>query len=741
MPPESKQIECLRAEIAKLQKELEKTRLKEQKAEKRCRQAEKKQEQAERKQALAEKKLQHANEERDTVKALLYYCHGDVLKLVTASLEMLKEFYPDIPAARADQYQWLINKAGIDMEDILQTGKEAFLAYLLSTGTESLTNVLDKVKDVSVQQLRAQGAKEIAGQVVSIAQQESNMHPVVKMLSSAAIEAAKANPDDKVLQAAGEIAQAEVKARPAVAPKAMPENGKKTAGRQALKAKQNVENIFEAPLPDEADCPKCGQKHPVTQISTFHAYLRTVSHSLRELLAEGDFACPVVACRHCNTVFAARPAQMPVPYSHAAGCQASADLIVEYGNLVASGIPGNRIDGLLGSDQVNQLATENFNRALQTWSTTGIGAILADQIKAQAKQAKYVGADETEFSVLEKEPGTGKPHLLVCTSEVGEEKPFVVYGYMPSRSGQSIAEHLKDWNFEVLSRDGYEGYNAAFKTDELHGREVTVQVCLTHARRRICNAVNVQSFEDLIGNPDAITEAAARYEKHSSPYLLFSVLDSLRKLYAAEASGKRKATETRQQQLDRIRSYRKKDCTPLMNKIDTIMQDLATEHAIQQDNGSWQCKRADSNIGKAVIFWLNNQKLLRSFLEDPRITPDNNNTERKVRAIMAYRNAAFFKRSEDGARSFCNLLTLRETGKLNGIKDVPAWIKAVHRAFYEYVERTVWTNRYIRLQPGEELALRIPKITPELIKSFDWEPWLPWNYAQRLQADERCEPI
>lgn len=734
MPPESKQIECLRAEIAKLQKELEKTRLKEQKAAKRCLQAEKRL-------GLTEQKLQHANEERDIVKALLYYCHGDVLKLVTASLEMLKEFYPDIPAARADQFQWLINKAGIDMEDILETGKEAFLAYLLSTGTESLTNVLDKVKDVSVQQLRAQATKEITGQVISIAQQESNMHPVINVLSSAAIEAAKANPDDQVLQAAGEIAQAEVKARPAPAPKAMPETGKKTAGRQALKAKQTVENIFEAKLPEQADCPKCGQKHPVTQVSTLHAYLRTVSHSLRELLAEGDFACPVVACRQCGTVFAARPAQMPVPYSHAAGCQASADLIVEYGNLVASGIPGNRIDGLLGSDKVDQLATENFNRALQTWSTTGIGAILAEQIKAAGKQAKYLGADETEFPVLEKENYKGKSHLLVCTSEVGEEQPFVAYEYMPSRSGQSIAEHLKDWNFEVLSRDGYEGYNAAFKTDGLNGREVTVQVCLTHARRRICNAVNVESFQDLINTPDAIQQAAARYKNHSSTCLLFSALDCLRKLYAEESTGKRKATETRQQQLDRIRKYRKKTCAPLMDKIDTIMLDLAATHAIRQENGSWQCQRSGSAIGKAVIFWLNNRKLLRSFLDDPRITPDNNNTERSVRAIMAYRNAAFFKRSEDGARSFCNLLTLRETGKLNGIKDVPAWIKSVHRAFYEHVERSVWANRYIRLKPDEELALRIPKITPELIKSFDWEPWLPWNYAQRLQAGERCKPI
>lgn len=109
--------------------------------------------------------------------------------------------------------------------------------------------------------------------------------------------------------------------------------------------------------------------------------------------------------------------------------------------------------------------------------------------------------------------------------------------------------------------------------------------------------------------------------------------------------------------------------------------------------------------------------------------------------MAVYRNAAFFKRSIEGAKGFCNLLTLRETAKLNGIKDVPKWLKAVHRAFYEHVERHVWTTRYERLKTGEHLRLRIPNITPELIASFDWTPWLPWNYAKALSQEEHGPAI
>lgn len=78
---------------------------------------------------------------------------------------------------------------------------------------------------------------------------------------------------------------------------------------------------------------------------------------------------------------------------------------------------------------------------------------------------------------------------------------------------------------------------------------------------------------------------------------------------------------------------------------------------------------------------------------------------------------------------------------LNGIKDVPKWHKAVHRAFYEHVERHVWTTRYERLKTGEQLRLRLPNITSELITSFDWVPWLPWNYAKALLLEKHGPAI
>ena len=180
----------------------------------------------------------------------------------------------------------------------------------------------------------------------------------------------------------------------------------------------------------------------------------------------------MVACSHCGTVYADRPASMPVPYAHVAVCQASAELVIEYANMTACGIPMHRSDVICGSDTVEQLATENFGRPVQMWATDGIGGILSEQIKAVARQAEYVGADETKFPVLEKESESRTALLLVCSTGLELERPFAVFEYMPSRQGQSLAAHLMNWQFRVLTCDGYKGYTSTFREQGLEPRDI-----------------------------------------------------------------------------------------------------------------------------------------------------------------------------------------------------------------------------------------------------------------------------
>lgn len=56
-----------------------------------------------------------------------------------------------------------------------------------------------------------------------------------------------------------------------------------------------------------------------------------------------------------------------------------------------------------------------------------------------------------------------------------------------------------------------------------------------------------------------------------------------------------------------------------------------------------------------------------------------------------------------------------------------------HGAFYEHVESYVMTERLQTLGPNEQLKPVRPQRVPQAaIDSFDFEPWLPWNYGAGL---------
>lgn len=200
MPTESQQIELLRAEIAKLQKQLKK-------AESKC-------EQAEMRAQKTEKRLQCVEQQRDVAqerfkKSHVTFCfaHYDTLKLLNTSLDMLAEYCPDILRSQAKRLQWLVNKVYNDLDDVLQTGREASLSYLLSVGPESLDKLFASVADKTPPQVFKETENSIAKRVVSIAVQEHKANTVMSPFSEGAVVAAQRHPEDALLQAAARVVQ------------------------------------------------------------------------------------------------------------------------------------------------------------------------------------------------------------------------------------------------------------------------------------------------------------------------------------------------------------------------------------------------------------------------------------------------------------------------------------------------------------------------------------------------------
>lgn len=214
---------------------------------------------------------------------------------------MLAMYCRYVPRVQARRLQWLVNKVYNDLDDVLQTGREAFLSYLLSVGPESLDKLFASVADKTQQQVFRETGNNIAKQVVSIAVQEHKANTVLSPLAEGAVAAAQKHPDDALLQATASVVQTQTAPVKKDKPVAVSAGGKKTAGRQALKAKQWLEHQYRQEYTTEGLCPHCGQKHPRKLICNISDYLRVVQHNLRELLHEGQFSCPVVACSHFGT--------------------------------------------------------------------------------------------------------------------------------------------------------------------------------------------------------------------------------------------------------------------------------------------------------------------------------------------------------------------------------------------------------------------------------------------------------
>ena len=101
----------------------------------------------------------------------------------------------------------MVNKVYNDLGDVLQTGWEAFLSYLLSVGPESLDKLFASVADKTQQQVYQEAENSIAKQVVSIAGQEHKANTVMSPLSKGAVAAALKHPNDALLQAAARVVQ------------------------------------------------------------------------------------------------------------------------------------------------------------------------------------------------------------------------------------------------------------------------------------------------------------------------------------------------------------------------------------------------------------------------------------------------------------------------------------------------------------------------------------------------------
>jgi len=235
-----------------------------------------------------------------------------------------------------------------------------------------------------------------------------------------------------------------------------------------------------------------------------------------------------------------------------------------------------------------------------------------------------VQTDGTGLQVLRK--GLDRAHLgqiaVYCSPT------FALYEYTPSKEGKHAEAFLDGFKGTVVA-DASSTFDRLFKSGE-----ILEAGCWAHARRK---------FEETVDHTPAAHEA----------------LTWIGHFYDLERDARQRNLEGGERLL-----WRQSRVRPVLEDFRVWLEDQA------------QAALPKSSFGKAITYARKHWGALTRFLVDPRLPPDNNLSERCLRAIAVGRNNWMFAGSDEGAQRAAILFSMVQTCKLNDV-DPLAWLTHV----------------------------------------------------------------
>jgi transposase len=340
---------------------------------------------------------------------------------------------------------------------------------------------------------------------------------------------------------------------------------------------------------------------------------------------------PRYACRACAAVLQAPAPDLPIERGRPGPGLLAHVLVSKY----LDGLPLYRLSGILAREGV-----EIERQTLADWVGRGAWwlAPLAEAIGAYALAQGVIWTDDTPIAVLA--PGRGRTRqgrFWVYAFDPrpwgGTGPPAAFYRYSPDRKGERPRGHLAGFA-GWLHADAYAGYDALTGPRGNEPPRIAHVACWAHARRRL--------FEVYEATRSPIAEEGLR---------------QVGALYAVEAAINGRSPEQR-------RTERQTQSKPLLDTLHAWM--LARRRRLS----------GKSTLGKALQYALSRWEALTRYLEDGRLSIDNNLSERLLRGIALTRKNFLFVGSDAGGQRAAIVYTIAETAKLNGL-DPEAYIAAV----------------------------------------------------------------
>ena len=324
-----------------------------------------------------------------------------------------------------------------------------------------------------------------------------------------------------------------------------------------------------------------------------------------------------MACRSCDTVQQAPAISLPIQKGKPGPGLLAHVLTSKY----ADHLPLYRQSGIYARE-----AVEISRNIMADWVGRSMELVrpLVDAIGKHVFAGAAIHTDDTPVPV--KAPGTGKTKTGRIWTYLRDERdwqgnaaPAAFYRYSLDRKGMRPQDHLKHYEGS-LHADGYAGY------EKLYGSgKITEVACLAHVRRK---------FFDL--------------HKANGSLIAKEALGRIAALYGIEK-------KIRRQPPDIKRRVRQEHAKPLFEALQAWLP-------IQLNKIP-----AKSALGGAMRYGITRLKRLEVYLNDGRLSIDNNPAERCMRPIALGRKNFMFYGSDKGGDRAAAAYTLLETAKLNGI--------------------------------------------------------------------------
>lgn len=246
---------------------------------------------------------------------------------------------------------------------------------------------------------------------------------------------------------------------------------------------------------------------------------------------------------------------------------------------------------------------------------------LYEEMKRVVRASRYVHADETGQRVLDKEQCHRGWMWLVLSRQA------VVYHYSEGRGSDTAAALLGGTTGNVTV-DGFSGYNCVSNTAEQRARSG----CWSHLRRKLYEAMSVD---------------AKKGETHENR----EALKLITELYKLEDEARERGLEgTREHFLLRQAKGRQ------------IVKSLW--RWVDSRKGAHSPK---SKMGVAITYATKQRVALERFLDDAKLSIDNNIAERELRIVALGRKNSLFAGSAEHAQNLAMLHTIVATCRLHEV--------------------------------------------------------------------------